>query len=300
MGQSQPPISKNISATRASNGVLADLSDINLAAAVELNSAEWLRLKGRLPWVEFHDDGDAVWLTSGDTWPGSSVALAQFTPETAHKRIGEILDVHLAAKVACNWSVGSVSKPANLGQHLRTHGFKCMIHCSAMACNLAKLPPSPTVPTGIGIELFDRPPSLQPLTTERRRRRHEGRAQLADLKPRQIWHFIASANGKPVGETTLCTGAGVAGIYGVEVLEKFRGRGIGTALVHAAVTFARETLGYRAAVLAATGMGVGVYARVGFREVSKLSFWKYGKMRQQMRLSDVFRKLLTRQSSSAK
>lgn len=99
------------------------------------------------------------------------------------------------------------------------------------------------------------------------------------MKPRQVWHFAASLEGKPVGETTLCCGAGVAGIYAVEVLAAFRQRGVGTALVHAALRQARQ-LGHATAVLTASGMGFNVYARVGFREVGQLSFWKYGKMRQ--------------------
>jgi GNAT superfamily N-acetyltransferase len=102
---------------------------------------------------------------------------------------------------------------------------------------------------------------------------------MALVKPRKVWHFAASLEGKPVGETMLFYGAGVAGIYAVEVLEEFRGRGIGTALVQAALQHAQQ-LGHSAAVLAATGMGSGVYARLGFREICKLSFWKYGKMRQ--------------------
>jgi GNAT superfamily N-acetyltransferase len=118
------------------------------------------------------------------------------------------------------------------------------------------------------------------VTTDRRRHRHEGRNIIAAIRPRRVWNFVASAEGKPVGETTLCDGAGVAGIYDVEVLEEFRGRGIGSALVSAALRTAREELGLQHAVLAATGMGFGVYTRLGFREVCKLSFWKYGKMRQ--------------------
>jgi hypothetical protein len=51
------------------------------------------------------------------------------------------------------------------------------------------------------------------------------------------------------------------------------------ALVHAALRLGKK-LGYRAAVLGATGMGARVYARAGFREVCKLSFWRYGKVRQ--------------------
>src|SRR5439155_10227064 len=76
---------------KSSAGLRARLSDLNLAAAEELNFAEWLRLQGTLPWVQFHDEGDALWLFAGDTWPRNNVALARFTPETAHRRVGEIL-----------------------------------------------------------------------------------------------------------------------------------------------------------------------------------------------------------------
>jgi GNAT superfamily N-acetyltransferase len=154
-----------------------------------------------------------------------------------------------------------------------------MIHCAGMACDLATLTAAPPQPKGVRIEQADGPVSLHPLTTERRRRRHEGQRIMASLEPRRVWHFVARLDEQVVGETALCAGADVAGIYDVEVLDKFRRRGIGTALVFAAVRHAKE-LGHSAAVLGATGMGFGVYARVAFREVCKLSFWKYGKMRQ--------------------
>ncbi len=263
----------------SSASVPARPADVNLAVAVELNYAEWLRLEGKLPWVQFHDDGDAPRVFAGDTWPRNSVALARFTPETASRRVGEILAPHLRSKVACNWVVGPVSQPSDLGKHLRARGFRCMIHCAGMACDLDKLGPSPASPDGVTIELVDQLPSLYPMTTERRRLRHQGRGIMALVKPRQVWHFAPSLEGKPVGETALCCCAGVAGIYDVEVMEAFRGRGIGTALVQAALRQARQ-LGHAADVLGATGMGLGVYARLGFREVCKLSFWKYGKMRQ--------------------
>ena len=154
-----------------------------------------------------------------------------------------------------------------------------MIHCAGMACVLDKLPPAPASPDRVQVELVDQPPALDPLTTERRQRRNQGRRIMALVEPRHLWHFAASHDGKPVGETALCCGAGVAGIYDVNVAEAFRRRGIGTALVHAALQQARR-LGHGAGVLAASGMGSSVYARLGFREVCKFSFWKYGKMRQ--------------------
>ena len=64
----------------AVEAALTDLSDENLATAVESNSCEWIRFQGRLPWVEFHDDADVYWLFAGDAWPRNTVAAAHFTP----------------------------------------------------------------------------------------------------------------------------------------------------------------------------------------------------------------------------
>ena len=64
----------------------------------------------------------------------------------------------------------------------------------------------------------------------------------------------------------------VAGFYDVGVLEKERGRGIGSAMLAHALRFARER-GATQAVLLASGMGSGMYRRAGFREVCKIAYW---------------------------
>jgi GNAT superfamily N-acetyltransferase len=258
---------------------VTDLEDARLAAEVERNNAALLRFHGRCPWVELHEDNDVVWLFSGDSWPRNSVALARFTPKTANRRVGEILAHHLKQKVACNWVIGSCSAPADLPGHLRAHGFTCIVHCAAMARELDGGPPALRVPVGASIKWMDEPTVLEPLTTELRRLRYRARAYLIGLKPRRIHVVGATVDGKTVGETTLFISGKTAGIYGVRVLEKFRRRGIGEALVRAALARAQE-LGCRRAVLGASGMGRSVYERAGFRSVGKLSYWKYGKLRQ--------------------
>src|SRR5262249_15652015 len=109
------------------NNVLTALSKENLAAAVELNSAEHLRLEAHIPWVQFHEESDVLRVFTGDSWPRNTVALARFTPANADKCITKILDQHLQHKVACNWIVGPVSQPADLGKYLRGRGFSCRI-----------------------------------------------------------------------------------------------------------------------------------------------------------------------------
>jgi GNAT superfamily N-acetyltransferase len=250
-----------------------------LAAAVELNCGDWLRLKGRLPWVELHDDPDVLWIFAGDTSPGNSATLVRFAPATTHKRISEILNHHRRHKAACTFILGPRSQPTDLTRHLKANGFSCRIHCAGMACDLNALGDVPALPKGVTIELVEAPPSLKPVTTERRRKRVEGRILMGKIRPRAVWHFSARVDGQPIGETTLLAGSQCAGIYDVEVIEKFRRRGVGSALIDAALRQAKK-LDYRAAVLGATGAGWQLYSRLGFREVCKQSFWRYGKMRQ--------------------
>ena len=254
--------------------------DEQVAAAVELNSAEWVRRLASVPWVQLHDEPDVLWCFAGDTWPMNSVACARFRPTTARPRIREILAHHWEHKVACNWIVGPMSEPGDLGRHLRDNGFSCRVHCAGMACDLARLNGEAPIPDGATVKQVEELPSLVPLTTERRRRRHEGRKLIAKAQPRSIAYFSASVDGQAVGETALLLdGGGVAGIYDVEVRQEFRRRGIGSALIHAALQHARKH-GLKIAVLGATGLGARIYQNAGFREVCKISFWKYGKIRQ--------------------
>src|SRR5262245_2797054 len=265
--------------TAQNERILTELSNDNLRAAVELNSAAFIRLQGLLPWVELHDEDDVLWVFAGDTWPRNSVARARFTAAIARDRVREILQRHLAEKVACNWAVGPISMPTDLNKHLSAVGFRCMIHCAGMACDLKKPRRGPALPKGLTVSHAQEVPLLQAMTTERRKRRYEGRNIIARSASDKARWFSACLNGRPVGETALCLSAGVAGLYDVEVLADYRKRGIGSCLVYAALEQA-EALGYHAAVLGATGMGTGLYSRFGFREVCKLSYWKYGKMRQ--------------------
>lgn len=253
-------------------------SDAELCAALESNQAQWLRHKAALPWARVHDDEDVLHVFADPSrgWPRNLVAHARFSSESAHRRVGQLLAAHLEQKVSCNWLVGPLTTPSDLGEHLRGHGFRCTAHHVGMACELHARPQAPSCPDKIVIQIVDEPRSLVPLNTKLRQLRHQGHLLLARTEPKQLWYFIASSNGQPVGETTLFTGAGVAGIYDVTVLENFRRRGIGTALLLAALKHARE-LGLPIAILGATCMGQGMYARLGFRKICELSFWRHGK-----------------------
>lgn len=58
------------------------------------------------------------------------------------------------------------------------------------------------------------------------------------------------------------------GIYGLATLEKFRGNGIGSALMSFSLNFAKQK-GYKQIILQATEDGYGIYQKLGFKTFTK-------------------------------
>ncbi len=75
--------------------------------------------------------------------------------------------------------------------------------------------------------------------------------------------FAGYTNGEPVCTSGLVVTAGVAGIYWVATLERFRGRGYGEAVTWQAVAAGRR-MGCDVASLQASELGRPVYERMGF------------------------------------
>jgi GNAT superfamily N-acetyltransferase len=85
-------------------------------------------------------------------------------------------------------------------------------------------------------------------------------------------HLGVALRVKVVGQAIVLPRDGVAGIYSMGVVPKVRGRGIGMALVRAALRAAWDA-GCDAAVLNATPEGERLYARVGFRSLGWGQTW---------------------------
>ena len=83
---------------------------------------------------------------------------------------------------------------------------------------------------------------------------------------------MASLNGELVGAIETFVGQTGAGIHGLTVLDPFRGRGIGSALVEYACNDAARRQAKTMALLATTE-GQRVYSRRGFVEVARFGYW---------------------------
>jgi len=81
--------------------------------------------------------------------------------------------------------------------------------------------------------------------------------------------LLARVDGSPAATGAVFLLDGLAGLYCFTTRERLRGRGLGSALVHACHASARAR-GIEHAVLQATGSGRSVYARAGYREERSL------------------------------
>jgi predicted GNAT family acetyltransferase len=100
------------------------------------------------------------------------------------------------------------------------------------------------------------------------------RVRLEDIRgnaPMRL--YVGLAGGIPVATSVLYQGAGVAGVYMVATLQDRRGRGFGTAMTVAPLLDARHE-GARVAVLQASGAGLRIYERIGFKSFGTFDIYQ--------------------------
>ncbi|MDM7459413.1 MAG: GNAT family N-acetyltransferase [Paracoccus sp. (in: a-proteobacteria)] len=87
--------------------------------------------------------------------------------------------------------------------------------------------------------------------------------EMDDLDGQAI-HLLAHENGQPLGTARLILKGDTGKIGRVAVLAEARGRGIGAALMRAALEALRARTGIRRAVLSSQTHAIGFYEKLGF------------------------------------
>jgi GNAT superfamily N-acetyltransferase len=260
------------------------MTEAEAAERIENSTAAWLRATGRVPGVELHQDPDAVWiLLPVPGWSNCGTYL-RFTPQTVEHRLDEIANRYADADRANGFWVADCAAPSDLTAHLRRRNYRCRKRFPAMACDLRQPPMPFDAPKGIRIELVadlsrfgpkNPHPSIGPITTHIRRFQLRADQHQAAENPRQVFQYFAWDGDRPVGAATVLASEGAAGIHDVVVKDTERGRGIGTALVHACLNHGRDS-GCDTAMLISTGMGESLYRRCGFHEACRIAYWYRG------------------------
>jgi GNAT superfamily N-acetyltransferase len=250
------------------------------ALLVERHLAEWLRAQAIVPEVEIHDDPDVTWIVHpGRAWSNCGVML-RFSEQSAAARLDTLVARYQKHGRGMGLWVSPAATPKTLPVLLRARRLNCRRNFPAMMRDLTTTRREMPLPAGLDIrtisdvEEFRRAPhpSIGPITTLHRKRSLETlRTHVTETPPR-TWGFVAWHGDKPVGATLVFLGHECAGLNDVDVIEPYRGRGIGAALVDHASRHAAAQ-GATRIVLLATGAGERVYARCGFDEVARFGYW---------------------------
>ncbi len=229
---------------------------------------------------EVHRGADAVWFVTGDGSPYRNGVLRARIPERdPDGTIARLVAPFAERNLPMVWWVFAPPerRPFEIDRALRAHGFELDTDLPGMAVELASVDPPPVSTAGdvrrvVDDDLFRDWGQVVGRAFEDSEFESGLSARafracgLDDDAP--FRHFVYRLGGVTVGASTLSLGAGVAGIANIAVLPEHRGRGVGAAVAAAALLEGRR-LGLGVGVLSAGELGVPLYERLGFREVSR-------------------------------
>jgi ribosomal protein S18 acetylase RimI-like enzyme len=85
--------------------------------------------------------------------------------------------------------------------------------------------------------------------------------------------FVGYVDDQPVSTTSIVSGAGVIGVYNVATLPGSQRRGFGEAVMRHAMAAVRKECGAERVILQSTPAGLGLYERMGFRQVARVAVY---------------------------
>ncbi|HXJ65024.1 MAG TPA: GNAT family N-acetyltransferase [Actinomycetota bacterium] len=211
----------------------------------------------------------------------NNVHRIRLEPDRLAAAVRECTAAFREHEVPALWWVSPHATPQEPGRALEAHGWRYDEAMPWMAARMDRIEWPDTMP-GLRIERVTdeqvHARFVRAMTAGFGMRPPEQHAMnsLADrvgYAPDAPWvRWVGSLDGRVVASSGLMLAGGVAGIYNVATAPEARRRGIGAALTAVAVAEGRGR-GYEVAVLGASELGYGVYARMGFREVCRDRVW---------------------------
>lgn len=264
---------------------LDDIRPEEIVRACEQNYIDYWRSSGRAPYANFSDEGGITRCITGLPQEIFNVVLSC---RLHHREVDQKLDAMIgqlrAQRVTLIWHVGQTTEPGNLGEHLEDRGYPNDYNLTAMAVDLEKddtrikLPENVAVKTVTGQEdsrewvecltkSWESPPEVAAWMLPNPCFNISAERDESLSLPRTM--YLGLLDGRPVSAAMLFWSADIAGLQAVGTVHSGRGKGMGAAVVRAALDGARS-LGFRYVVVLSTVEGVGLYKKVGFKAFGKL------------------------------
>jgi GNAT superfamily N-acetyltransferase len=249
------------------------------SAAIEASYQAFFRLVATLvAGAEAHEDTESFRVMAGAMHPMMNSVVsthlpADLSPESTREKIAAILAPFQARRLPLHWCIWPSTQPDDLGRHLQAYGLTNVGSSPGMTLDLAQpLPPLSPV-EGLQIERVGDDVTLEQWLNVCLNGFGFSEHDQAIIRPavRQLgyanplFQYAGRLNGTAVATTSLLLKDGIAGISNVATLPEARQKGIGAAMILAALNDARAA-GCQRAILTASAMGYPIYQRLGFRE----------------------------------
>ncbi len=201
---------------------------------------------------------------------------ARLPPEEIDNTVQSIIAQAKSRNVPLLWWTGPQTSPADLGKCLERYGFVNEDNMPRMAIVLASLKENLPTPAGFHVQRVKDDVTLKLWSQV-----CGAGFGMPDFAAEGFYDFISHAgletvqvylgwlDEKPVATSLQSLAAGVAGIYNVATLPEARRQGIGAVMTAFPLCEARA-MGYKAGILGASEMGVGVYRSLGFQEYCQI------------------------------
>ncbi len=275
--------------------ILRDHSETALKIAIEDNILQYMRASV-IPGEEVLDTSEIFrWYCGSNILLRNWVLNAKFTPENVISKVREQMDYFKERKVTFLWWNGPSAEPLNLGEIMQDLGmikFNIPPKSGDMVMDIRDSKDMErklneiVKKTGITLQKIKSTQEIRDAAnvvvktmglSREFQRAGEQSCELMlkeDTSVNALVGYIAYLKNKPVSVSTVFYGAGVAGLYNVGTLPKYRHRGIGTAITLAPLVDAWKR-GYEIAVLTATPSGFPIYERIGFKKHHAMDqfFW---------------------------
>lgn len=261
----------------AVTGILEQASPPALVSAVEDNLYALWKLLGQWEKLERYQGPDMQWNLSAVPFPlFNGVTDVHLDEEDADAVIASLIGRARAAGVPFMAWLGPSTRPNDMGARLMRAGFLADEPTPGMVLDLRDLGQEPSEPEGLIIERVTDSSTLHqycrafvdafemPAFVEEPFAEILASVGLRNDTP--VQHFLASLEGAPVATASVFLGAGVAGVYNVATLPSARRRGVGRAITHRLLAWARQA-GFRFGILHASPAGAPLYRLMGFHEV---------------------------------
>ncbi|MGZ7050233.1 MAG: GNAT family N-acetyltransferase [Methanobacterium sp.] len=251
-----------------------------VANLIERNTTDYYIYLGRLSKDEIHETSEIKYVFTKN-WQ-NRIFMANFNESSASTDIEHLISKIRKLKISVLWFVTPMSRPKNLKDLLKDHGFTPLNYWKSMAIALEKIPERINIPEGLKIkEVFN----LEELRiwTDILVKSFEFPKIAVSYKKYFInlgaqnpnfQYYLGFFNGKAVSSAVLYKGGGAAGLFYIGTVPEYRRKGISKAMTCYLLNEAKNE-GYTISTLQASEMGYPLYKKIGFEKYYTTDIYRW-------------------------